>query len=554
MKKLFFPLSFITIAILMSLNLASCSAEPEPLAPGESINLAILNTTDLHGRVLGWNYYLDEPEPEFSMAKAATIVDSLRQIYPNNLLLDAGDWLQGNPFAEFYARVDQRGSHYALLRAADIMNYDAMVLGNHEFNYGIDYLNSQLKMTNTPVIGANIYKHGTKNPAYPPYIITNKGGVKVAVIGLTTPGSAVWDRPRVEGKLDFKDGVKVAKRFVDEVYKKGAEVVIILAHTAFDGSSSYSREDLGRENFGQAIADEVDGIHAMILGHRHREVTELYQGVNENYDIPVIEAGRWGSHVGFVDLKITRNQDGSLKVVANEPELFETVHAAEHPEIVHMIEEDHQKVRAYINAPIAYSEDIWSTSESRIKDTPAIDLIQKVQMEATGAQLSAAAAFTTELEFGDGEISLGQIALLYPYENSLYKMRMSGKQIREFLEHTSGHYQTVTDGELRTQPGFPSYNFDMIAGLDYTLDLRNDVGNRVTRLEYEGRNVRDDDSFTIAINSYRAEGAGGFTMMADAEIIEIIDRTVRDIIIDYLTEKESITHDDVFRENWKLVY
>lgn len=535
---------------------AKTDREPKPV-PGDTISLAVMATTDVHGRVRAWDYYRDQEEPRYALAKVATLVDSIRSVYQHHLLLDAGDWLQGNPFAEYFALHDPQERHYPFLEVVDAMEYDAVVLGNHEFNFGLDYLNRQIEMTSTPILGANIYHHGTSSPAYPPYIMKDVAGIKIAVVGLTTPGSAVWDRARVEGILDFGDGMEAARRFVQEVTEEqGAEVVIVLAHTGLDGSTSYPTESLGEENFGRAVGETVSGIDLLVLGHTHRAIDDVVLTGADGQHVGVVQPGRWASHLGVASLRITRNHDGQVIVVGTETRNHPVADIQEHPGIVEMTMEAHMDVVDFVTEPMAYSDDVWSASESRRVDTPVIDLIQRVQKKATGAQLSAAAAFNTSVEFGPGQVTRGDIAMLYPYFNTLYKLEISGAQIREFLEYTSRYYLTETDEQGRpvTNREWPGFNFDMLAGVDYILDLRNDPGERVTKLTYQGEPVADDDIFTIAMNSYRAEGGGGFDMLENAPVLERIDRSVSDLILDYLQERQVIQHEDVFEENWHLVY
>jgi len=554
---------FLLLPVLfLAAGLNSCGQEPAserlaPLAQGDTISIAVMATTDVHGRVRAWDYYRDREEPRYALSKVATLVDSVRDVHEHTILLDAGDWLQGNPFAEYFAMHDPQNRHYPFLAAADHMDYDAIVLGNHEFNFGLEYLNRQIELTDSPIIGANIYHHGTDDPAYPPYIFREIAGLRVAIVGLTTPGSAVWDRPRVEGILDFGDGLEAAHRFVQEVRDDHqADVVIILAHTGLDGGTSYHRDDLGDENFGRAVGEEVPGVDLLVLGHTHRAIDDVQLQGADGREVGVIQPGRWASHLGVAEMNVVRQQDGTIRVVSISTTNHSVAEVDEHPDIVALTLEEHEDVVAFVTEPMAMTDDEWSASDARRKDTPIIDLIQTVQKEQTGAQLSAAAAFNTSVSFGPGPITRGDISLLYPYYNTLYKMEITGEQIRSFLEHTSQYYTTGTDeeGNPVVNSGWPGFNFDMLAGVTYELDLRNQPGERVTKLVYNGEPVARDDRFTMAVNSYRAEGGGGFDMLQDAPVLMTIDRSVGDMILEYLQDKEVIQHDDVFKDNWHLVY
>jgi 2',3'-cyclic-nucleotide 2'-phosphodiesterase / 3'-nucleotidase len=287
---------------------------PKPLEIGESTTISIMTTTDLHGWVTPWDYSTDTEDPRYGLSKVATIVDSIRNIHPNTLLIDAGDWLQGNSFAEYFAKEGINAPNYPLLRIAEALKYDAMVLGNHEFNFGVDYLNKRIGQSKVPILGGNVYVHGTDTPAYTPYIMKNVGGVNVAIIGLTTPGSAVWDRPRVENRLVFGDGIQAAAKYVNEVREAGAQFVIVLAHTGLGPGSSYDVLGVAEENFGRRMLETVDGIDLFAFGHSHRVTDNLSVTGPSGREIPVIQAGRWASHLGEVKVTITRTDENTFTV------------------------------------------------------------------------------------------------------------------------------------------------------------------------------------------------------------------------------------------------
>lgn len=546
--------ALLCLAALCAVLVAPAAAQASQPAPADTTTIVVMSTTDLHGWVMPWDYYADREAPRFGLAKVATLVDSVRARHAHTLLLDAGDWFQGNPFAEYYARRDTL-ARYPLLAAADRMRYDAIVLGNHEFNFGIELLNRRIAQTETPILGANIYGHGTDEPAYVPYILRELGGVRVAVVGLTTPGSAVWDRPRVAGRLDFGDGVEAAERFVREVRDRGAEVVIVLAHAGLDGATSYPQDDgLGAENFGRALAERVPGVDLLVLGHTHRVTLERLTGP-DGREVGVVQAGRWGDHLGVAELAVVRDADGAARVVRQELRAHPVVHAAPHPEIVALAAEGHAAVRAWMATPLARTTGPWPTDRARREPSAAVGLIHAVQRELTGAQLSAAAAFSTTVTLGPDAITLGQLTQLYPYENTLYVVEITGRDLRAFLEHSAQFYlpPEAPGQPPRQNPRWPGFNFDMLAGADYELDLARPLGQRVVRLEVDGRPVGDEDTFTMAVNSYRAEGGGGFPGMgADARVLQRIDRSVRDLIVEWLAARGTVAPEDVLEANWRL--
>lgn len=225
------------IAALLLLTALACQKRPD--------TITVLTTTDLHGWALSWDYARDIEDPRYGLERAATVIDSIRRIHPHALLLDAGDWLQGNAFADHFAKVDPDSPDYPLLRVADHLNYDAFVLGNHEFNYGLAYLRRRIDASRTPVIAANVYTHGTDSTAFTPFVMNTIQGVRVAVVGITTPGTMVWDRRHVEGRIQVRDGVSEAAKWVRIVKDAGADIVIVLAHTGLDGTPSYDEVAVG---------------------------------------------------------------------------------------------------------------------------------------------------------------------------------------------------------------------------------------------------------------------------------------------------------------------
>lgn len=233
------------------------------------------------------------------------------------------------------------------------MKYDAFVLGNHEFNFGIDYLNTRLKQSpSIEYVAGNVYEHNTTNPAYKPFIIKNVGGIQVAIVGLTTPGSAIWDRPRVEGKLDFVDGVEAGRRFVDEARAAGAEIVVVLAHCGLESGSSYNDPNVPDENFGRALLERVPGIDLFVFGHSHRVTEDTYVTSLDSVDVPVIQAGHWASHLGEANLLLTRSDDGSIDILSTKTQAFSVEKVKPSARIMELAKPYHDSTRNYVNKPL----------------------------------------------------------------------------------------------------------------------------------------------------------------------------------------------------------
>jgi len=292
----------LTIIIFTTIG---CSQKPGTLRTGETMSVAVMTTTDLHGWILPWDYSRDTTDNRYGLAKLATLIDSVRAQHSHTLLLDAGDWLQGNAFADYFAKERADSPGYPLLQVAELLRYDAFVVGNHEFNFGLDLLDRRINQSHIPILGANAHRSGTSDPYFQPWIMREIRGVKFAVVGLTTPGSAIWDRPRVEGIIDFVDGVKSAQFYVSQAREQGAEIVIVLAHSGLERGSSYNSTEVAEENFGRLLAETVPGVDLLIIGHSHRVTQATTIGGPGGREVAVLQAGRWGSHLGVAEINIT---------------------------------------------------------------------------------------------------------------------------------------------------------------------------------------------------------------------------------------------------------
>lgn len=539
--------TFFSILVFLS----ACSA------PAEETRLVLLSTADVHGHIYPWDYYADVPEERYSLLKAATLIDSVRSQNPHTLVFDAGDWLQGNPFAEYFARTDTT-QPFPFIGVTQAMDFDGIVVGNHEFNFGLPHLDYRMSQTDVPFLAGNTVHHDTGEPAYTPWLLKEKNGYKIGIIGLTTPGSAVWDRPRLEGRLRFEDGARMAQRFADELREQGAEVIVAVIHAGFEGSTSYTSDVLGEEHFGRTIAETVPGIHAIIASHTHRVIDDLIFISDANpQGVAVIQPGRWASHLGYTELLLSRDHNGNVQVRHGLNRALPVEHAKPHAGLYERYLTQHNLVRAHVQAPIATTDSLWSSADARLVDRPITDLIQYVQLRATGADLSGSAIFNTDATFAEGVITRGSLARLYPFENTLFKLRISGAELRDYLEFSARYFATYEgDGTSSPQASgiTPGFNFDVVYGASYQIDLRQPAGDRIRNLTVNGRSVQDSDSFTIALNSYRAVGGGDFHMIANAEVVKEIDTSVRLLIEEFLLEKGHINPQDVARSYWELIY
>ncbi|MFN2421420.1 MAG: 5'-nucleotidase C-terminal domain-containing protein [Gemmatimonadota bacterium] len=549
----------------LTLALAACvpgrgsvEAGREPAgAPAESFDLIVAATTDVHGRLRGWDYYANSADTVRGLARAATVVDSLRALAPGRVVLvDAGDLLQGNPLT-YYHGVVAPGETHPVIGAMNRLGYDAAALGNHEFNYGLDVLGRALEVAAFPFLAGNVFVAGTDSLAFPAWTLVERGGVRVAVLGFTTPGSAIWDRRHLGGRLEFRDIVASARQAWPEA-AAASDVQIVIMHSGMGPGSSYDEVGTGvpPEEVGAALAEALPGLELVLLGHSHREIpSETVNGVL------FAQAGRWAQALAVARIALEREENG-WRLVDRDATVLSTQGVTADSSFLTELRPYHQPVLDYVADTIAWTPEPWSAADARLVDTPIIDLVQRVQLDVTGADLSTAAAFTTETRLGPGPITRADAAALYVYENMLQAIRITGRQLREYLEYSAKYFHRVTpEGEIADGSGdvdlfvdsVPGYDYDMIEGVEYAIDLTRPVGQRIVELTYRGAPVRDDQTFTLAINSYRANGGGGFAMIRDAPVVYDRNQEIRGLMIRWLDERDTVRQADVFRPSWRLL-
>lgn len=507
------------------------------------VDITILGTTDVHGHLVDYEYATDRPA-DHSLAQVATLVDSVRRADANVILVDSGDLLQGAPLDEYQARVGRDPVH-PVIAAMNLLRYDASAIGNHEFNYGVDYLWEALGAAEFPFLAGNIVRAGTDDTVRPPYTIVERGGVRIAILGFTTPGVAVWDRTHIAGRLEFRDIVDSARRWVPRVREAGADVIVVAAHAGLGPGSTYDDPAVPEENPLARLAVEVPGIDVIFAGH----TAEAIAGERVGGTL-ILHAGRHADHLAVARLRVRLTPVGAE--VSSEGTVIPTSGVAPDSALLGVVRSAHDRTVAWLGEPIGYTPDRWESGSSRAADTPIADLIQRVQLDLTGADLSAAAMFRTDVGFGPGPITRRDILGLYVYPNTLRAIRLSGADLRDYLEMSARYFRTLP-ADRPINDSVPGYNYDMIQGVDYVLDLRRPAGRRVVDLRYRGAPVSPADSFTMALNSYRQSGGGGFRMVSGAPVVYADPDDIAGRIVAFVESRDTLRVSDVFEENWRLV-
>ncbi|MDP9205130.1 MAG: 5'-nucleotidase C-terminal domain-containing protein [Gemmatimonadota bacterium] len=531
--------------------LLACAPSVQLRSP-DPIDLAIATTTDVHGRLRAWDYYANQAEAVRGLSRAATIVDSVRAANPGRvILLDGGDLLQGNPLAYIAARVSHDRTN-PIIAAMNAMQYDAAAIGNHEYNYGVPYLDSAIRQARFPFLSANTYRIDPEGVhAYRPWTIIERAGVKVGIVGATTPGVMLWDAENIRGRLRFGDIIPAVRQAVEEARAAGADIVLVTVHSGLNEPASYDTVTTGvpSENVAGRIAAEVLGIDVVLYGHSHKESRGTTIG-----QTLLIQPKNWATSVDIAHLVVSR-VGGSWKVSEKHSEI---VQAAGHPEnaaVLAATAAAHQETVAYVTTPIGTTPERWSPDSARVKDTPLIDFILETERKAAGSNLASTAAFSTDVVMGPGAITIAQVAQLYPYDNTLRAVRITGKQLRDYLEFSSRHYRTPASAtaRLETDPQIPGYNFDIVSGVDYVIDVSKPIGSRIIRLESKGLRIRDTDTFTMALNNYRQTGGGGYAMLSGAPVVYDKQQEIRQLLIDEVKRRGVLRQSDYFTPNWSLV-
>ena len=547
-----------TALLACALLLATCAGAPPTIpvpvtaitACSDTVRLVVTATTDVHGRIRGWDYELNRLDSLRGLSRAATVVDSIRAANPGRvLLIDSGDLLQGNMFAYVAARVTPDTIN-PIVAAMNAMRYDASAIGNHEYNFGVPYLDRAVAQAKFPFLSANTKRPDGTN-AYTPYTLVERQGIRIGIVGATTPGVMVWDRENVAGRVKLGDIVPAVQSAVESARTGGAQIIIVTVHSGLDEPSSYdtAATDLPSENVAARIAREVQGVALVVYGHSHKQ-----NAGSEIGNTRLLQAKNWAQSVGVATLPIVRC-DTRVNVVASAAQsvVIPVAGRAESGDVVAAIQASHENTVRYVTKPVGSTAVAWRGDSARVRDTPVVDFMLEVMRKAAGTDLAAGSAFAYA-GLDSGSISIADLARLYPYDNTLRAVRISGAQLRAYLEQSARYYGTFGDSTKPvTDPSIPGYNFDMIAGADYTLDVSKPYGARVTTLRFHGTDVQPSDSFSLALNNYRQSGGGGYSMIAGAPVIYRGNDEIRVLLEREVRSKGVVRPAEYFTQNWRII-
>jgi 2',3'-cyclic-nucleotide 2'-phosphodiesterase/3'-nucleotidase len=574
-----------------ALAAAGWSAAPATAATnGTTAKITIMGTSDLHANVVNWDYYKDATYSDSAgnavgLSRVASLVKQVRadRGRDNTLLFDAGDTIQGTPLGFYYATVEpvtESGAMHPVAAQMNALEYDAVALGNHEFNYGLDFLDNWISQMDAPVLAANAVHAGTKVPRYTPYTITQlkvaKGHppVKVGVLGLTNPGVVIWDKANVSGRVEVLDLVETAKRWVPVMKAEGAHIIVVSAHSGESGLSTYGPQ-LPIENAAKLVAEQVPDVDVILFGHAHAEIPErLVTNLVTGAEVIMSEPKNWGQRLSVFDLDLTYLR-GKWSVAKHEAYLLNANTVVDDPEFVAIVRDQHDAVVDYMHSEVATSTEEMLAAESCWKDTAILDYVNEVQTETVAAAIagtaeaslpivSIAAPFNRAASFPQGQVTIKDVAGLYIYDNTLMASILTGAQIKAYLEFSAEYFKVVapdapvdpaawTNAPTPRAAFTPDYNYDQFSGIEYTIDISKPVGQRISPLMYDGAPVTDGQQFVVAVNNYRQSGGGGFPHIATAPVVYNAQVAIREAIVAYASAAGTIDPATFHVENWRLV-
>jgi 2',3'-cyclic-nucleotide 2'-phosphodiesterase / 3'-nucleotidase len=515
------------------------------------IQIVILGTTDLHGNLYPVDYYTNKPDNR-GLAKIATMIRQIRKDNENVMLIDSGDTIQGTPL-EYYHNKKNNAPPDPMMLAMNALAYDAMTVGNHEYNFGLQVLEKARSEAKFPWLSANTYDKGTTRTHYQPYIVKEVAGVRIAVLGLTTPGIPNWENAPNYAGLEFKDPLSEAKKWVPLLRgKERADVVVIAMHMGLEQdlrSGEINPGQVPNENEAIAIARQVPGVDLIFMGHTHRDVPSVV--IN---GVQLLQANYWGRHLARVDLYL-ENDGSRWHVYARSARTIAVDDkVAADAELLRIGQLYDRETQAWLSRAIGESAADLSAAEATFRDTAILDLVQRVQMEAGKADVSMVASFNEKARIAKGPVTVRDIAGLYIYENTLVVLEVTGQQLKDALEHSAKYFRPYEPGRNArdlVDEKIPSYNFDIAEGVSYELNISKPFGQRIENLQFHGKPLLPDQKLRLATNNYRVNGGGGYVMYKGAPVVYRSSQEIREMIIDWVERHKTIpTEPD---NNWRIV-
>lgn len=514
--------------------------------------ITILYTSDIHGNVFPHNYGNNE-KAHVGLGKIATKISQEREIDEQLILIDNGDLIQGTPLTYHYVHFLKDRTN-PIVQLLNYLSYDAAVVGNHEFNYGMDVLMNAVNEASFPWLSANIVDSKTGMPYFgKPYMIKEINSVKVAILGVTTHYIPNWENPENIIGLEFKDCLQETKNWVAFIREKEKpDVMIVSYHGGFerDLHTGEPTENLTGENQGYAICEEIEGIDVLLTGHQHRALVGNVNGVE------VVQPSYNGQAIGKVTITLSEENE----ITNKSSNLLEVNDVEADEKLLSLVNDYEVQTQDWLDTPIGKIEGdmlIKNPFAIRTKDHPLIEFINNVQMEVAGVDISNTALFNNESPGFRPNITMRDIVSNYIYPNTLKVLRLTGHDIKAALEQNASYFNINEIGDLDINPSFlhpkpQHYNYDMWEGIEYTLDIRKPIGERVTMLNYQDKPLNLAGEYDVVMNNYRAGGGGNYLMFKDKQVVKDIPIDMTELIADYIMKRKTIKA--TVNYNWKVIW
>ena len=519
---------------------------PTSSSAEENIKLTIIGTTDLHANIYNWSYEDGKEVDDIGMAKVYSVIQKIREENPNTLLIDNGDSIQGTILSDDLYNFNLELKH-PVIDVMNFMGYDSMTLGNHEFNFGIEMIQKIEKEAEFPILAANATYDKDGSYLVKPYVIKEVAGIKVGILGITNPNIPRWDGPKVNGMVSFDKPADIMEKNIKEMKKEGADIIVVASHIGFE------EEYEGMGDSAKELAEKFPEVAVILSGHHH---------VTENHKIgnTLIGAARdAGRQVVVFNLELAKKED-SFEIVNSEVEVIDVTGYEASDELKEYAKEYHEKTLEFLEETIGkVSEDFAPPSEipgipeAQLKDTALIDLINNVQLKATGADVSGAALFSSGSNLRKGDVNYANIFEIYKYPNTLVGVEVTGKELKDYMEWSANYYNTFTKGDINISfnPDIRVYNYDMFQGVDYKVDISKPIGERIVDLKFKGELVKDTDKLKLAINNYRYGGLTSMGIISEEPYFNSDPKSLRSYIADFI--KENGTIEPEVDNNWEVI-
>lgn len=512
-------------------------------AEEKTVKITVLGTTDLHANIYNWSYEDGKETEDTGIAKVYSVIKEAREANPNTLLIDNGDTIQGTILSDDLYNFNLELKH-PVIDVMNFMKYDAMVLGNHEFNFGLEMVKKIEKEATFPILAANATYAKDGSNLVKPYIIKEVAGIKIGILGLTNPNIPRWDGPKV-GDLKFATPLETAGKYIAEMKEKGVDLIVISTHTGY--TSEY-----GGDGADEIVAKYPE-VAAVLTGHSHS--TEKLKVGNT-----LVGAARdAGRQVVKFDFELTQ-KDGAWTVLDSKVDVIDVKGYQASEELKEYAKPYHVKTLDFLKEVIGTASkdfapvsEIPGVPEAQLKDTGVIDLINDVQLKATGADVAGAALFSPISNLRTGDITYASIFEIYKYPNTLVGVEVTGAELKAYMEWSASYYNTFIPGDINLSfnPKIRVYNYDMFQGVDYKVDVSKPAGSRIVDLKFKGELLKDTDKLKLAINNYRYGGLKDSGIISGEAYFESDPKSLRSYIADHIREKKVI--EPIVDNNWEVI-